>query len=113
MGKIITEFKDRDEFKAFVKRHRGVVIVKFGAVWCTPCKKIKSYVMQKFSKMPSNVVLADLDIDQNDDVYAFSKCKSIPTIISFVNGDMMDVVVGTKENELEDFFRKVEAHASM
>ena len=113
MSKIITEFQDREEFKVFVKSFNGVVIVKFGAVWCAPCKRIKPYVMHRFSQLKGNVVLADLDIDENDDVYTFSKCTKIPTMVSFVNGDKMDIVVGENQNDLNAFFNKVEAHLSM
>ena len=34
--RVITEFKDREEFKKLINEHKGVVILKFGATWCAP-----------------------------------------------------------------------------
>ena len=54
--------------------------------------------------MPGNVILADLNIDENQDVYAFSKIRSIPTMISFVNGDKMDVIATSDPSDITAFF---------
>ena len=109
---IITQFSDRNEFKNLIENHEGVVIVKFGAEWCAPCKAIKDYVHEKYSKLPDNIIVAELDIDEdgNDDVFTYLKSPKLPSFFSFVNGDKMDIYIGTNRSELDAFFSKCEAH---
>ncbi len=109
---IITEFPDREMFKQFISNYNGVVIVKFGAQWCGPCNYIKPLVLDLYNKMPENVILADIDIDENEDVYAYSKIKTIPTMVSYVNGDKMDINNTSNSDDIIAFFNKCEGHAT-
>jgi thiol-disulfide isomerase/thioredoxin len=77
-----------DEFKKIQNElSNEMVIIKFGATWCGPCKKIKALCEEWFSKLPSNVILFDIDIDETMELYmAFKKYKmvnGIPAILAF------------------------------
>lgn len=84
---IYTEL-EVDEFKDIRNRlNNEILIVKFSANWCVPCRKIKSCCEEWFAKLPSNVILFDIDIDETMDLYmALKKWKmvdGIPAILAF------------------------------
>ena len=64
-----------------------LIIVKFGAEWCKPCKLIKQTCEDWFNKCPSNISYADIDIDESMDLYmAFKRKKmarGVPIILAF------------------------------
>lgn len=106
----ILEFKTRSEFKNFVSTHK-IVIVKFTATWCGPCKRCKPLVDKCFENMPDNVYMVVVDIDKSPDIKRYLKCTSVPTFVNFVNGEMMDTIVGGSKEGIVSFFNKTEARA--
>ena len=104
----ITYLTNRNQFKNFKSNHK-VVIVKAEANWCGPCKRIKTEVYDLFDALHKKVNDAQLvivDTDQGRDLASYLRIKSIPTLISFINGDMIDVHMGSDKNELKAFFNK-------
>lgn len=105
----ITYLTNRSQFIEFKLQHK-VVIVKAEASWCGPCKRIKTEVYNLFDalqKKVSNAQLVIVDTDQGRDLASYLRIKSIPTLISFINGDMIDVHMGSDKNELKAFFNKI------
>ena len=66
---IITEL-DRTEFLNLIKCNEGLVIIKFTASWCGPCKTIAPFVNDQFKKTPESVTCANIDVDDNFDIFA-------------------------------------------
>jgi thioredoxin 1 len=103
---------NRTNFIELLKENSGLIILKFGADWCNPCKLIEDYVEQKFKEMPTDVTCIKIDIDQHMDLYAFLKSKKmisgIPTILCYEKGNVsyipVDSVRGTDNKELDLFF---------
>ena len=103
---------NRQVFLEKLKENKGLIILKFGADWCKPCKLIENYVNEKFSEMPENVECLKIDIDESIDLYAFLKSKKmvngVPTILCYEKGNEsyvpVDAVSGTNSNELNSFF---------
>jgi len=99
-----------EEFKSFDKGF----IIKFGAEWCGPCKKIEGLVKQLMSQTPSSVKCAVIDIDENFELYAFFKSKrlinGVPALFGYkkgnINGIPDDVVVGANEEHITLLFQK-------
>jgi len=64
-----------------------LLIIKFGADWCRPCKNIKSTCETWFTKMPENVICADIDIDECLDLYMALKTKKmvkgVPVLLAY------------------------------
>ena len=54
-----------------------VLVVKFTATWCRPCQTIKQVTRDCFANLPGNVIIAEVDVDNNMDVYMFMKNKRI------------------------------------
>ena len=109
---IITGFNNRNEFLNSLQVNPGVIILKFGAEWCAPCKTIEGIVYQNFQIMPENVICADIDIDHNFDIYTFLKSKrminGIPAILAYYNDNTSfvpsDSVVGANISEIQNLF---------
>ena len=57
----------------------SVIVVKFTATWCRPCQTIKQVTLDCFANLPSNVIIAEVDVDNNMDLYMFMKNKRILT----------------------------------
>jgi thioredoxin-like negative regulator of GroEL len=110
---IITSLSKND-FINQLQENKGALIIKFGAEWCVPCKKIDNLVKTLISKLSDNVTCAILDVDENFEIYAFFKSKKmvsgIPTIIAFKKYNITaipdDVIVGADENQINIFFEK-------
>jgi thioredoxin 1 len=71
-----------------LRQQRAVIVVKFGATWCGPCKVIKPYVEQwSQQQRPVNVLYIDVDIDETMDLYmALKKYKmvnGVPVLLAF------------------------------
>jgi hypothetical protein len=111
---MITQLNSVNEFQEMLKTNQCLFIIKFGAEWCGPCKKIEGLVKEYISTLPSTVKCAIIDVDDNFEIYALFKSKKmvngIPAIFAFKKGNMTtipdDVVVGADENQIRMFFQK-------
>jgi thioredoxin 1 len=70
------------------------VLVDFWAEWCGPCKMIGPVVEQLASEYDGQAVVAKMDVDQNANVPMQFGIRSIPTLMVFKNGQLVDKVVG-------------------
>lgn len=110
---IITEL-DRNQFMDLLKVNPGLIIIKFTATWCGPCKKIGPFVEDQFSKTPENVLCANIDIDDNFDIYAFMKTKKmvkgIPAILAYKKGNTNFApdfsISGSDQEKVIEFFKE-------
>ena len=105
----------RQELQHLLANHNNsMVIIKFGAEWCEPCKRIESLVNRCMSEMPKDVLCMKLDIDECIDIYAYLKTKkvlqSIPTIVAYKRGNTHfapdDIVNSSNEQQVIDFFER-------
>jgi thioredoxin 1 len=115
---IISSFESRDEFMNLLKVNPGLVIVKLGATWCGPCKAIAHIVEAFFASSPSNVICADIDVDDSIDLYAYLKQKKmvngIPVMLMYKKGNVSfapdDSVTGADPAQLDAFFKRCGLH---
>ena len=88
---IVTSFESREVFMDMIKVNPGHIVVKLGATWCPPCKRIESAVHNFFIRCPDNVVCCDIDVDGSSDMYAFLKAKKmvngIPAVLVYSKGN--------------------------
>jgi thioredoxin 1 len=70
------------------------VLVDFWAEWCGPCKMIGPIVEELAGEFDGQAVIAKMDVDTNPNVSAQFGIRSIPTLMVFKNGQMVDKQVG-------------------
>ena len=111
---IITSIENRNDFFNLLEVNPGLIVIKFGATWCKPCKVIKPIVDSFFLSSPDNVVCCDIDIDESFDLYSLLKFKRItngvPTILAYVKGNTTIApnfqVTGIEPSSLDNFFKE-------
>ena len=70
------------------------VLVDFWAEWCGPCKMIGPVVEELASDYEGKAVVAKLNVDENPQVTARYGVRSIPTLLVFKNGQIVDKQIG-------------------
>lgn len=115
---IISEIPNRHIFMGLLEKNTGIIVIKFGASWCGPCKLIEKAVEGFFALSPPEVICADIDVDQCFDLYAFLKSKKmlngIPALLCYKKGNQTwipdDSVVGANAEDLHHFFIRCGKH---
>ena len=83
------------------------IIVDFWAPWCEPCKTLTPLLEDAVKDYGQDLILAKIDIDQNQNIAAQLRIQSIPTIYTFFEGKVVDGFQGAKSNsEIIEFVKK-------
>jgi len=90
MTKMITEV----EFESEVVKSDVPVVVNFTASWCGPCKMISPILEQLSDEFAEKAKIVKVDVDQNKSTALQYNVKSVPTLLFFKNGEIVDKVVG-------------------
>ena len=84
------------------------VIVDFWAPWCGPCKELGPNIEKAVKNANGKVVLAKVNIDENQAIAAQLRVQSIPTVYAFVDGQPVDGFMGAQpESAINDFVKKI------
>jgi thiol-disulfide isomerase/thioredoxin len=98
-------FEERNSIKQFLKSEsmkNKNIILKFSASWCGPCNystlelektlndlkynnidSIKNHLVNKL-----DTIIIDIDVDKNENIASYFKVSSLPTIVTYFNGDV-------------------------
>lgn len=97
---------EEKDFKVEVLEHKGVVLVDFWATWCGPCKMIAPVIEGLASEM-NEVKFTKIDVDRNPSVANQYEISSIPTLLVFKDGKVVDKMVGFRpKNDIENLVKK-------
>ncbi len=92
-GKIM-EITDQN-FAGEVREQSGLSMVDFWATWCGPCRLVAP-IVEKLAEdyAEQGLRVGKLDVDQNPETASLYGVRSIPTILFFKDGELVDKVVG-------------------
>ena len=88
-----TELTDAN-FEQEVLKSDVPVLIDFWAVWCGPCKMIAPFVQEIADEYQGKVKVGKLDVDNNPQVSMTYGIRSIPTLLIFKGGKVVDQIVG-------------------
>lgn len=95
-------------FKSEVIESDVPVLVDFWAQWCGPCKKLSPILDDIAAEMGGSVKVAKVDVDSERALSAMFQVMSIPTVLIFKGGEMVDEFAGVQPKE--DILARVENH---
>lgn len=81
-------------FEDEIEKYDGLAVVDFWATWCGPCRAIAPMLEQLAVEYVGKAKVAKLDVDTNQKTAMRFNVRSIPTILFFKNGKLVDSVVG-------------------
>ncbi|MBF0586137.1 thioredoxin [Prosthecochloris sp. N3] len=92
MGQYLTATDQN--FKAEVIDSGKVVLVDFWAAWCGPCQMLGPVIEELAGDYDGKAVIAKVNVDENPNTAAQYGIRSIPTMLIFKNGEVVDQMVG-------------------
>ena len=81
-------------FQSEALQATGLVLVDFWAPWCGPCRMIAPILVQIGASYNGELKIVKLNVDENPQTAQAYGIRSIPTLILFKNGEIVDKLIG-------------------
>lgn len=95
---MIKEIKDQN-FSSTVESSSVPVVVDFWASWCGPCKMLAPIVDEIASELEGKAQFFKLNVDDNPVISTQHRISSIPTVMVFKGGNIVETIVGFRPKE--------------
>ena len=105
-GKTVTITDDN--FATEIEGNDGLSLVDFWAAWCGPCRMVAPIVEQLAGEYEGKLKVGKVDVDSNQRTAARFNIRSIPSILFFKDGKVVDTVVGAVPRPILE--RKIQEH---
>ena len=89
----------KDNFEEVVLKNELPVLVDFWATWCGPCKMIGPIVEELSEELAGKVVFGKLSVDKQPELAMQFQVMSIPTLILFDKGEIVNKKIGFMPKE--------------
>ena len=81
-------------------------LVDFWAPWCIPCRMIASHIKEITKEYKGKLKVGELNVDEANETAKAHNISSIPTLLVFKNGEIVDRVVGAiSKKEIENMIK--------
>ena len=98
----------KGNFDKEVKDSEVPVVLDFWAPWCGPCKSITPILEKLSEEYDGKVKVGKINIDEQPDLAAAFRVRSIPTVVGVIDGEVKDNSVGFRgEQPLREMFDKL------
>ena len=87
------EVNDSD-FEVQIEQHKGLAVVDFWATWCAPCRMVGPVLDQLAIEYEGKAKVAKVDVDVNIKTMTKFNVRSIPAILFFKDGKLVDQMIG-------------------
>lgn len=95
------------DFETEIEKHEGLAVVDFWATWCGPCRIVEPALDQLAAEFEGKAKVRKMDVDTNIKTPARFSVRSIPAILFFKDGKLVDQVIGAASKaHLEQKFRQ-------
>lgn len=81
-------------FSSEIEKHEGLAVVDFWAPWCGPCRMVGPVLEELAGEYAGKAKVAKVDVDQNQSLAQRFGVRSIPLILFFKDGKVVDQVLG-------------------
>ena len=85
---------NKDSFEKVINDSKTPVIVDFWAEWCGPCKMIAPILDEISVELKDKILVTKVNLDENQDLALKYSIRSIPSILLFKGGSLLDMKVG-------------------
>ena len=86
----------------------GLTVVDFSATWCMPCRMLAP-ILEQVANRKDTVSFYNLDIDDNEEIAKRYRIFSVPTLLAFKEGKVVDSLVGLNSyDEVLEFIERCE-----
>jgi len=99
---------DKTNFEQEVLQSDIPVMVDFWAPWCVPCKVIAPLVERLAEQYAGRLKVTKLNVDENHELAIRYQVMSIPTLIFFKNGQVIDRIIGVPREPERVIVQKIE-----
>jgi thioredoxin 1 len=86
-----------DNFEQTVLKQSAPVLVDFWADWCGPCRMIAPSIDAIASELQGKAVIGKMNVDDNPMVPGKYSVRSIPSLLIFKGGEVVDAMVGAAD----------------
>ena len=97
---------NENDFDKEVLKSDLPVIVDFWAEWCGPCKMLTPILEELSNEMKNEINIVKVNLDENQDLAMKYSIRSIPTLLLFNEGNLIDTKVGLlPKSEIVTWFK--------
>lgn len=98
MNSVVAEYVQESELQSLLKGDLPLV-VDCTASWCGPCKLVSPLMDRLAASYEQKASVVKLDIDKNKSVAKEYGIRSIPAVLFFKNGELIETIVGVSSYE--------------
>lgn len=96
----------KDNFEQEVLKSDKTVLVDFWASWCAPCMMLSPVIAEIADTYDGKIVVGKVNVDEEQELSVQYGISSIPTLLVFRNGEIVNAAVGLRSKEhIEDMIK--------